>query len=193
MPVQQYQVFWTVPGAGPSVTTFHFQNVDSTRAAATADLVSDWFNSQQNYIPEDVLWEFGDEFAVLDTATGALTATIPVTPPAGSGGLVTGGWAAGAGYRIDWLTPFVREGRRVRGRTFMVPAGGNQFGADGQVSGSLRTAVTSASAAFLNGLVANTTPLAVYCRPRPGLPGQAYEPTSLQVPPLAATLRGRKY
>lgn len=193
MPVMEYKVFWTIPGAGPSVSTFHFTNVDSTRADATASLVAAWFNSQQNYIPNEVLWEFADEFTVLDTATGELTASIPVTPPAGSGGLVVTGWAAGSGYRVDWLTPFVRAGRRVRGRTFMVPAAGSQFGSDGQVAGGLRTSVTNSSAVLLNSLFAQSTPMAVYCRPRPGVPGATYEPTSVAVPPLAATLRGRKY
>lgn len=190
--VAQYRAFWQIPDAGPAVSTFHLTAVGPSNVVAAAQSIADFLGVAMNSVPNDVTVTFDSEMTVYNDATGQLTATVPVTPPQSTTGLVASQWAAGSGLRVDWLTPFIRNGRRVRGRTFIVPAGLDAFTNSGQVSGPAISQMTAAGATMVNELSANASPLCIYARPTPGNAGQAYNVTSVAVPTQAATLRGRK-
>ena len=84
-----------------------------------------------------------------DIATGDLVGeTVAGTPPTSIAGTVpaTTPYAGGSGFVINWLTGGFHDGRRVRGRTFIVPAVGVYF-QDGTVtSATIATAVAAGNA-----------------------------------------------
>jgi hypothetical protein len=191
--VIQYRAPWSVPNAGPSVSTFHFNGDVVTNPTALAAAVRLFFDGIKSTLPNDVIVSFASEFTVHNTGTGELTGTVPVTPPLAVQGTGTGSWAGGAGYRVDWLTPFVRAGRRVRGRTFIVPASNTVFSTEGRVLGATGTTANVAGGAMMSAASAAGNDLAVWSRATDSLTGATFEVTNAATSTLAATLRGRKY
>jgi hypothetical protein len=89
-----------------------------------------------------------DEF---DMATGALLGTASMTTiPTNSPG--TGGASAyqgGSGFCVTWNTGLIINRRRVRGRTFFVPAN-NVGDTDGTIPTAAVTAINAAATTFLS-------------------------------------------
>lgn len=202
----EYRCPWTIPNAGPSVTTFHVDASASTAAAgAAAGAIRAFFDALKGSLPDDVTVNFDAEVREIDVATGELVDARPVAAPAAVQGTVTGAWPAGTGARVIWQTPRVLRGRRVRGATFLVPIGAGLFTTGGQLSGAMITACDTAGANLIAALNTLGTPLLVYSRrvlepsTVPGLPpvvlhpGTATEVTAASTSPIVATLRGRKY
>lgn len=192
----QYKALWQIPGAGPSVSTFHGGDAATTvsGAQAMADSVRAFFAAIAGWLPNEVVVTFESEVTRLQTETGQLVASTAVTPPASVQGTGTGVWAAGSGARVVWQTDAIRNGRRVVGSTFIVPVVGNVFSLSGTVTQTVATALDTAAENLITALDAQpTVSLCVYSRPRPGVPGAVSPVISATVPALAATLRGRKY
>ncbi len=88
-----------------------------------------------------------DEF---DMATGALIgSSVMTTPPTavvGTGANVN--YAGGSGYCLTWNTSLIVNRRRVRGRTFFVPAV-NIFDTDGTIQAASLTLIRTAADAFV--------------------------------------------
>jgi hypothetical protein len=87
-----------------------------------------------------------------DVATGNLMGeAVMTTVPAASNGAVanTTVWAGGTGYVVNWTTGAVINGKKVRGRTFMVPITSTAFSNDGTVISSLITTMQSAGQALI--------------------------------------------
>lgn len=189
----QYRAFWSIPNAGPAVSTFHAQATLSGDAQQFADRVRALFVAMASRIPDDVAITFDSEVTFMDSATGTLSTATAVTPPPIVAGSAAGGWASGSGARIVWLTGEIRNGRRVRGTTFFVPLSGDNYAASGRLSGSTVNALQAAADAYLSGMGADGIPVYVYSRPIPGRPGATSEVTAASVPETVATLRSRKY
>lgn len=88
-----------------------------------------------------------DEF---DMATGALigSALMTTTPSAVVGTATPAAYAGGSGFCITWNTGLIFDRRRVRGRTFFVPAMAC-YENDGTLSVPAQTAITTAATNFL--------------------------------------------
>lgn len=192
MPLQ-YKVLWSIPNAGPSVTVLHFRDQGAPNAATIPPYIRAFFAEIASRLPNDVTISFDTEVTLIDTATGQLTSAFPVESPAPVAGTHSGTWAAGAGYRLVWSTQSIRNGRRVRGSTFLVPMSGAQFDAGGKPSAAGQAAVNSAAQTMLTGLGLLSTDLVVYSRPKPGMPGEQHVVGAGSVSDVAGTLRGRKY
>lgn len=153
------------------------------------------------------LWTIGIQPIVQhhDIATGDLqgesTMTTPPTPIAGVGsGSAT--WAGGSGAVAQWTTGLVHAGRKVRGRTYLVPILQTAFSNDGTVSTAFASGVQTAG----NALIADaTTAFGVYSRfwdKKPGDPPLGVAPvqvggafaaaTGCVVPDRSAQLRSRR-
>lgn len=189
----QYRAFWSIPNAGPAVTTFHAQATLSGDAQQFADRVRGLFLALQGRIPDEVAVTFDSEVTYINTATGVLESATAVTPPAIVAGGYAGGWASGSGGRIVWGTGEIRNGRRVRGTTFIVPLGGAEYAPSGRLTGGTVAALQAAADAYLSGMGADGNPVYVYSRPIPGRAGATSEVTVATVPETVATLRSRKY
>jgi hypothetical protein len=148
----------------------------------------------------------------VDKLIPALPTTVTVTTPAtgetieDTTGTLTGVWsgsgggntvgaggtnaAAGVGACIGWSTGGIVNGRRLRGRTFVVPLHVGCYDTDGTlVPGTLINLND-----FASGLIA-AGPLAVWHRPttKGGSDGNSYGVTSARVRDKVAVLRSRRY
>lgn len=118
----------------PGLSTFYFDEStegsldQAEQAADCAGRVQAAFGATTNLYP--TLWrlDVAAVVDVLDPATGALQASIGISPPATVAGMEGAAFgAAAAGLCVNWLTDTIRppapgySARRVRGRTFLVP------------------------------------------------------------------------
>lgn len=132
-----------------------------------------------------------------DLATGALTGeTTAGTPPSAINGSVvaTTAYAGGSGLVVNWVTGQFWNGRKVRGRTFIVPAVG-QYSSDGTITPGAQTNWQNAGAAFA--ATSGITPVVwakKFDAPSGGnqVAGAAFTITGATVPDRAAQLRSRR-
>lgn len=189
----EYNMAWQIPNAGPAVSTFHFDaDLPGTNLASLQSHIWAFFDSLKGALPNDVTIVGETEVRQIDEVTGQLQAVGTVVPNPNVTGTVTGGWAGGSGCRFDWQTTIIRFGRRVRGRTYIVPLAAGNYDASGNVSAAVRADFIPKAQSLLSNLGLNSTPMCVYSRPQPGRPGLASPVISVNVPPLAAQLRSRK-
>jgi hypothetical protein len=117
-------------------------------------------------IPADVSWVLDpivESFdGVLGTITGELPAAGAVAPGSGTGG---GAYANGVGLTIKWKTGGMFRGRRIQGRTFIVPLDGNQFGTDGRVRDDTAAAWQGFANAYITACAALAVTPLVWGRP----------------------------
>lgn len=164
MTYAQYRAFWAVPGGGLGITNFHTTPIAGTAEGATiANLVQQFFIAIRTNLPNDVTISFDSEVTVHNDQ-GELTATYPVTPPASTVGGQTGGWAGAAGARIDWLTGIIVAGRRLRGRTYIVPLASTVYDNDGTLTTAFVNTLTAAANGLADALELAGLPLVVVSR-----------------------------
>jgi hypothetical protein len=192
MPTARYTPEWVVPNAGPAFSVMHFEASNPGGLQASINALRAFMASWAAYLPDDVSITFPAEAILIDETTGQMVGSQSIAPPAGFTGGVSGVWAGGAGFRIDWQTGQIYNGRRLRGRTFVVPAAAAAFGAGGLVAGAVRTAIGTSAATFIAATQNAGCPLRIYRRPKVDDIGSGGNVTAGTVPALAATLRERK-
>lgn len=150
--VYRITAVWTGFTGAPGYSKFSFSDLtDATSRNAAGAKVRQLFEDLKAY--RQIGWNVTvvpqvDEF---DMATGALVGSAPMTtPPAASNGSATSttAYAGGSGFCITWNTSLIIARRRVRGRTFFVPAV-TVFEADGTITPAAITAVNTAATTFI--------------------------------------------
>lgn len=191
----RYKVLWSIPNAGPSVTTLFLGSTGGDNITNATAAIRAFFASRAALFPNEVSISFDTQIDELNVATGELEGSQPVAALAGVAGSGAGVWAAGSGIRVDWLTGGFVAGRRVRGRTFLVPSVGGAFGTDGRVLPAQITATQTDANTMRAALLAANMPLSVWARPSETVvrPGTLWPVSGQAVSAIAATLRGRKY
>lgn len=193
------KIAWTIPGAGKSHSVLHFStNSESAPVQADADdvatKVATFLTSLRNHIPGTISLQRLADVEEINEATGDLIGVFSTTTTAAASGSLpsTEKWAAPVGAVITWTTAGIRNGRRVRGRTFLVPLGSSVFDTDGTIGTTPMNGINSLSAALY--AASGTTSLAVWGRPSaPGATdGVAYNVLSHKVPDMAAVLTTRR-
>jgi hypothetical protein len=159
----EYRAVWATQGGGTGYSVFHFQVAGSPAVAATiASQVRTFFTGIAGFYPDDVNVTFDSEVLDMDEA-GTLTAVHGVTPPAAVPGLNNTSYNRAAGLRIDWSTGHIVAGRRLTGRTFIVPAAASVFDTNGLVTSANVTAAITAGNALITASASNR-PLVVWSR-----------------------------
>lgn len=179
------------PGA-PGYSNFFFEVAGSSDEQLGAPaVVRTAFSSILQQLPSGVSIQVSPTVEYIDEATGVLQdyGDAEETPDSVNGSS-SGNWAGPTGAVVNWTTGTVRDGRRVRGRTFLVPLGSTAFQNDGTL-GSLGLAALNNFATNLRGGAENTTGLVVWGRPS-STPGVAAPVTGHRVPDMAAVLRSRR-
>lgn len=190
----QYKAFWSIPEAGPSVSTFHFYDGTNPPAVQTiANAVRAFFAAFPSLIPEECAVSFDSEVVRINTATGVLEESFPVIEPAVVAGTSSAAWAAGTGARVQWLTDRIINGKRVRGATFIVPLHSTSFTGTGRVSGATITTLNNAGAALISATGTASHPLSVWSRPTDVRPGDRTTVLTASTSATPGTLRTRKY
>lgn len=183
----EYRAIWSTPGGGTGFSVFHFTTAGTGPAAQqiAADTRA-YLNAIAGFFPDEVVISYDSE--VLDLLEdGTLSAVWSVTPPANTVGINASTYNRAAGLRVDWGTGLIVAGRRLTGRTYLVPAGSSVFDAGGLVTAGNITASQTAAAAFISATSANR-PLRVWSRTH----ATSAVVTNASTPSKGAILTGRR-
>jgi hypothetical protein len=189
--VLEYRPQWlTTGGAGTSVFHGRDTTLGSTEDAAQelADRARAFLFEMVNSLPDEVTISFPGEVLERNTSTGVLEAAHGITAPASFGGNVSGAFAAPAGARVHWNTDAIVSGRRLRGRTFIVPIATAAYDTNGTLTSTFRTALQSAANTFITSGGTANVEVSVWS-PTHGVQADV---TSASVPDEAAILRSRR-
>lgn len=144
----------------------------------------------QDVLPTDVTLSIASEAAIIDSDTGEAIDFLPLDVDDTFSGQGTGGYSGASGAVVNWRTGDVRFGRRIRGRTFLVPLAGSCYDGDGSLTTTALTDIRDFAAAMVGGDL--DSELGVWSRPRNGSGGVFATVTGYSVPDLAAVLRSRR-
>lgn len=141
----------------PGYSKFTFENpVSAADATVCTNKVRAFFFALVAQLPTGVTVQVQQAVDLYDEQNGLLVGQILATstPALVTGtGTVTNGYAGGAGAFIGWKTASIWQGRRVQGRTFMVPLTNVA-----ESNGTLTTAAIAALTSAGNGMIAGSTP-----------------------------------
>lgn len=165
MPLE-YRVNWAgtpVTGAGVSVFHARTDGIATTGAASEsfADRVRTFFEAIKGLVPGGITWSYPPEVLELDTTTKQLIDVHSISPPADSvSGAASSSHSRPSGGRVDWLTSAVVNGRRLRGRTYIVPLSGAQYDSAGSLTTTAITALEAAANTYRStGVFTEATPV----------------------------------
>lgn len=193
------KIQWTGFSGAPGVTQLALALPTEADLSATIADVSLATASLTQYLPAGVTLTVLGDVDVFEAETGTLTAEISGTAGTPRTGTATGAMIAAQGGCVNWTTGTIANGRRIRGRTFIVPMSYDTFDTDGTLSAGGKGAVQAFASAMLNYTsTAATNRLAVWSRPRVASETQAARVgalgiiTGATVPDLAVVLRSRR-
>lgn len=182
----EYVVRWTGGRIGLGASVFHMQGTESPSAAlAAATAVRNFFDTLKSQFPPTVSMTFDPEFKNL-TAAGVLTSVVPIAAPVQVIGTGAGTFANGTGAMIRWNTSAVVAGRRLLGRTYLVPLVSGAF-VSGNVASGNQSTIANAGTALISALASNGTPLQVWSKAN-AVTGDVI---TAQVPSRPSSLRTR--
>jgi len=208
--ILRMKVRWSGYQGAPGYNVFHYRDFDTTpptntHATAAATELRAFYNSLNSYLPNVVKIDVMTDCDIVEETTGELTGSVTATVGAQVSGTAGAGitFSAASGMVVTWKTPGVRNSRRIRGRSFIVPLGSNAFGTDGTLDGTFLTAANTA-ATTLRDPTTGSPDLGVWARPTPILDGSGnptgeynadgiwYVNNGHSIPDMAAVLRSRR-
>ena len=179
-------VTWSgTPVTGGGISSFFF---DEAHTGFVADLDT-FLTAVTGLCPTGLTITIPGTGDLVDVATGALTgtwsdgATQTVTTSSGVS------YAAGVGMRVVWRTSGIRNGRRVRGSTFLVPLVTSAYQTNGTIVDATALAVFSAADDLI---AASGTNMRIWSRPTPGQAGAAHTVIDTTAPDTVSWLRSRR-
>lgn len=174
----------------PGVSTFYCLD-----PVGFVPLLRAYLQNSAGRIPANVDIQVQNSGDVIDSVSGVLGATWTVAPVLPIYGAGTGVWASPVGSVVNWLTGSVVDGRRLRGKTFMVPLVASVFDLTGSLNATVLATMRTEAADFV---VAAANNFVVWHRPRPATALKPYRSgghaivTSSVVPDKACILRSRR-
>lgn len=184
----EYRAIWSVPGGGIGYSVFHSASFSlASNADDFADAIHDFFDTIDGLLPDDVQVNFDSEVLELNN-DGTLNAVFPVTPGTVVNGGATGTFSRAAGARVDWATGQIVAGRRLTGRTYIVPLTAGSFDTEGVLTSAAIATMQGAANTLISTMASTGTPLQVWSRTH----AASHDVTSASVPQKGAILRGRR-
>lgn len=188
---------WTgFPGA-PGYTNLYFApaaggTVNQAVVDAAAAKAHNWLTAWISTIPPVATVTVDPTVETIAYENGELTGFWAATPGAGRVGTGASTYSAPAGACVSWYTAGIRNGRKIRGRSFMVPLATTAYDTTGTLDATRLTSWKTATTT----LIANTdaAKLAVWSRPSSSgaTDGIAYDVISYQIPDKSAILTSRR-
>lgn len=193
---------WAGFTGAPGFTVMHFRGAGGsggagsdpteTTALDAVNRIRVFFAAFSEFLPDDVTINLDPVVDVLESTTGELQDSYNVEQPGPIRGGAAFSYSASSGAVVNWRTGQVRNGRRIRGRSFIVPLCSNAYSTTGQLNPESRTAIQTAAA-----VLAGPDPdsqLGVYARiSASGASDGVWAPcTASSVPALLAVLRSRR-
>lgn len=183
--LKRIRVTWDGVKGLPAVSTFYTRSDEGPNLTALSQI----FNAAKASVPSGVTWQIQGQGDVIEDTDGSLVGSWGgPTPPAI---VATGGnsWAGPVGAVINWKTLGIANGRRMRGRTFLVPLSNGAFTGQGTIGAGTLTPLQTGVTAFVT---ASAGTFVLWSRPGPKGPGSSHPISEGAVPPLAAVLRSRR-
>lgn len=175
---------WTGFSGAPGYSVFY-----ATPAMGLSGVIKTFFESVKALIPQDVNIASPSSGDTLNELSGQLLGTWSGGVGGSTQGTSANPWAAPVGASITWLTDGVVNGRRVRGRTFLVPLNTGAY----DYQGSLQATAISTLQTAANALVTSAAgDLLIWHRPVNGGGGSVHAVTGARVADKAAILRSRR-
>lgn len=192
MAILRTTAVWSGFAGAPGYTNFFFAAFGSGDSAELeVARTREFFRALSSDLPESVTIQVQQEAAILDEATGDLQSYVQVetapTPVTGGSGAV---FSAASGAVVSWNTDTVVRGRRVRGRTFIVPLDTTAYDAQGTLASSTISLLNDAANALRGD--GSGPQLVIWARPRTGADGAIAPVTSHRVADRVAVLRSRR-
>lgn len=192
------KVNWTGFVGGPGYTNLYFDDPAGgfhTQEAADAVVAATdiWLDAWASSIPVGTSILVDPTVESVHDTSGDMYAFWSTVPDGVRAGASAGGYSAAAGACVNWYTNGIRNGRRIRGRTFMVPLGGSALDATGTIDNTKLGIVRTATETFL-GPVIGAVQLGVWSRPSlPGVEdGEWHATTAYTIPDKTAVLTSRR-
>lgn len=161
---QQYVCRWSGARIGAGASVFNFASIAGSPGAATiASSTRALMNNFASILPDEVTIQFDAEVKELQD-DGTLVAVYPVTQPTPVIGTNTGVFSNGTGILVRHTTGAIVSGRRLYGRTFLVPLVGAVFANNGDVNGTQITSINAAFATFIAANAATGSNFSVWSR-----------------------------
>lgn len=170
------------PGA-PGVTTMYFLD----HATCVASVRTFWTDIAAHF-PLDVHIQVQHTGDIIDDGTGDITGTWTSDAVAVVNGSSDNPYAAPVGACVNWITDTVVRGHRLRGRTFLVPMGNQDFQSDGSLNNTTRDTIQTAA----DNLIASQSSSFVVHSKGTGTDGTDGLIISATVPDKAVVLRSRR-
>jgi hypothetical protein len=186
---------WSGFPGGPGFSNFYFTQpaITGPSAQAVATDVRAFFAGFSGLIPAGVAIQVAPQVALIDEATGTLQDEITVaTPPAVLNGGGNGERSAPSGAVVNWKTSTIVAGRRLRGKTFLVPLTIQSYDNTGTLTDAALALLRASAATLATVNVGAPTELCVWHRPVNGAGGSLGIVTSSSVPDKAAILTSRR-
>ena len=193
MTLYRVKAQWSGFTGAPGFSVFHFDGPDSGTSSDPTKCVAAvaaFFGNLQDRFTRNVKIQVQSTVELIDTPTGDLLEFFDTPTPPVMTGLESGGYSAVSGANVSWLTNTVRNSRRVRGRTFLVPLASACYQDDGTL---MQATIDDLNSAASN-LRSETLSLMVYGRPsgKGATDGIAAAVTGHRVTDKAAVLRSRR-
>jgi|SRR5664279_812320 len=156
-----------------------------------------FFDAIKALVPIGLTFQVPGIGDILSEETGNIIGSYSFTTPALVTGTGNATYPNGVGACVDWLTAGVVAGRRVMGRTFLVPLTNVAYDTNGTLTPTALTTLQNAALALSTALGAD---FVIWSRPFEGGPGgvpaaragSVHAVVSAKVPDLAAQLRSRR-
>lgn len=187
---------WTGFSGAPGYSNFYFSSgfldggLLGDEAQSLANRVAAAFTEMRTMLPGDVNIGIEPEVPVIDSDTGVISAFNTISPPAAIEGGAIDQFAGPVGAVVTWRTGDLRNGRRIRGRTFLVPLSTATFSDDGTLASSQFSYLQDFADTLMGG--AGEGDLGVWSRPSGGSGGVFATVTGYTIPDMAAVLRSRR-
>lgn len=184
--IMRMRVGWSGWNGGPGVSTFYASGTDPAPLLKGIDT---FFANLTTYVPSGIIFTVYGGGDIIESTTGVLTGQWQHQADVTHTCSGNGNYAAAAGCQIRWNTSTIHSGRRLAGRTFLVPLTSANFDGTGQVNASTSTSLTTGA----NQLISDSlNSLVVWGRPKGGAGGLAGEVTTANVPRKDVVLRSRR-
>lgn len=192
MAITRITALWQGFRGAPGYSNFFFGGAPGTEedARLAAVAVRNFFFEFNVHIPTGVTISIQPTADIILEASGAIQEQIDFEAPPNVTGAGSGGYSAASGAVVNWNTGAYRNGRRVRGRTFIVPLASASYDANGDLDNAALSDLRDGAAILAGGTT--SMPFVVWSRPRSTDPGSAEPVTSATVPDLGAVLRSRR-
>jgi hypothetical protein len=164
--VSLYRPVWVTGSGGTGYSVFAHEDELTPSAQQTwANAVRTFLNAITPLMPNDVSISFPAETVQVNTSTGTLIGVTAVTAPASITGASAAAYAAPSGARVDWITAGIVNGRRVRGRTYLVPLISTAYDTDGTINSTNLATISTAAASYITNATIGSADPVVWSRP----------------------------